>query len=237
MRHIKYADAMQDFSGIAEKLERANESIHNLDSEIAIFFQECDYPRIPENDGESLRKAIQYHRNLRIPPRFSVLAGEIIHHLRSCFDHVVWHFTVQPVKNVRKIEFPIFDEPPANHDGRKLFEGKVAGITNLDALSLIKGLQPYNAADPLDDPLLIIHNFDVTDKHKELVICAGTASRFFPLQMKSVIQSYEREHPELDSAQVAHHFKNYGPLMPYISFRNFGRRGTPTYYSRTGGVV
>lgn len=215
---------MQEFAGIWEKLKRAEENIHNLDSEIALFFQKSDFPRIPEDDDELLRKAIQYHRNLPIPPRFSVLAGEIIHHLRSCFDHIVWHFTVQPGKNVRKIEFPVFEEPPANHIGRKFFEGKIAGITNSEVLSIIHGLQPYAATDPLNDPLSIIHNFDIMDKHRELVICAGTASRFFPPHMQKVIESYEGEHPELNSAQVAHYFKDFGPLMPYISFRDFGTR-------------
>jgi hypothetical protein len=215
---------MQGFDGIDAKLARAYENILNLDKEIAAFFQKCDYPVIPENDMELLREAIKYHANLAIPPRFSVLASEIIHHLRSCFDHIVWHFTVQPVKNIRKIEFPVFDELPANNDGRKLFEGKIAGIADSNVRSLIERLQPYNAPDPLDDPLHIIHDFDIVDKHKEVVICAGTASRFIPAQIQSILESYEREHPELNSAQVAHHFKNYGPMMPYISFRDFGRR-------------
>jgi hypothetical protein len=215
---------VQDFTGINEKLIRAKENIFNLDSEIGRFFEESDYPILPENDRELILKAIEYHENRPIPPRFSVLAGEIVHHLRSCFDHVVWHFSVQTVKNIRKIEFPVFDKPPANHDGRKLFEGKIAGITNPDVLCLIEGLQPYNAADPIDDPLFIVNDFDITDKHKELVVCAGTGSMVFPPHMQSVIESYERAHPEADSAKIARHFKQYGIVKPYISFRNFGRR-------------
>jgi len=79
---------MQDFAGIAEKLKRSEENIYNLNSEIERFFEESDYPVLPENDRKTLLKAIEYHKNLVIPPRFSVLAGETIHHLRSCFVSV-----------------------------------------------------------------------------------------------------------------------------------------------------
>jgi hypothetical protein len=131
---------MQQFRGIAEKLVRAKENIDNLDREITVFFEKSEYPVLPKNDPKLLLKAVD-HKNLAVPPRFSVLAGEVIHHLRSCFDHIVWHFSILPVKNVRKIEFPVFETPPTNHDGRKLFEGKITGIANPSVRSVIERLQ------------------------------------------------------------------------------------------------
>jgi hypothetical protein len=153
-----------------------------------------------------------------------VLAGEIVHHLRSCFDHVAWHFCAGPVKNPRQVEFPIFIQ---RLDKRSLerFEGKIQGITDPKVRSLIERLQPYNAADPANDPLWIIHDFDITDKHKELILCVPTGGTVLPRAMQSVIESYQRAHPNLDSAQVARHFKSYGPTQPFISFRDFGGRG------------
>lgn len=215
---------MRDFAGIGEKLKRAKENIGNLDLEIATFFQECDYPVIPENDLKLLLQAIEYHKNLPIPLRFSVLSGEIVHHLRSCLDHVVWHFTVLPVKNVRKIEFPVFDERPINHDSRRLFKGKIEGVANTNVRSLIERLQPYNSAQPFDDPLWIIHDFDITDKHRELVLSIPTGARNFPIEMQPVIEAYQRAHPDLDATEVAHHFKEHGPMTPCISFRDMGGR-------------
>jgi hypothetical protein len=214
---------MQDFSGIAEKLVRAEENIYNLHAEMEGFFEKCDYPTLPQDDKEMLLKAIQYHKNLVIPPRFGMLAGEIIHHLRSCFDHVAWHFSVGPVDDPRRIEFPVF-EKPFNNDRRKRFEGKIQGITDLKARSLIERIQPHNAPYPLDDPLWIIHDFDILDKHREPILCAGTGSTVLPRSMKGVIDSYQRAHPELTSAQIARHFKGDGPTQPSVSFRNFGRR-------------
>jgi hypothetical protein len=214
---------VQDFAGIGEKLKRAEENIQNLYAEMERFFQECDYPVLPDDDKELLLKAIEYHKNLVIPPRFSVLAGEIIHHLRSCFDHVVWHFSVGPVTDPRRIEFPVFKEP-LDKRGRERFEGKIEGITDTNVRSLIERLQPHNAADPTDNPLWLIHDFDILDKHKELILCVGTGGVVLPRTMQSVIESYQRAHPDLNSAQVARHFKSYGPSQPFVSFRNFGRR-------------
>lgn len=216
---------MQDFTGIAAKLKRAKENIDNFHFEMERFFKESDYPSLPEDDKELLLKAIEYHKNLVIPPRFSVLAGEIIHHLRSCFDHVVWHFSVGPVKNPRQIEFPVFNQRPVDKSGLTRFEGKIQGITDSKVRSLIERFQPYNAANPLDDSLWLINDFDIVDKHKELVICVGTGSIVLPREMLGALESYQRAHPELDPAQVARHFKGHGSTKPCISFRDFGRRG------------
>jgi len=214
---------MRDFSGIDEKLKRANENIFNLNSEIEGFFKDGEYPVIPEHDRETLLEAIQYHKNRFIPPRFSVLSGEIIHHFRSCFDHIIWIFSDGPKDNIRKIEFPVFERPP-NNDSRKLYNGKVHAVADKRVLAQIDLLQPYNSADPFDDPLLIIHNLDIVDKHRELVMGFNTGARIFPTAMQPIIEAYERAHTELDEAHLAEQFKAYGILQPFVSFRDFGRR-------------
>jgi hypothetical protein len=63
------------FKAIYEKLDRADENICNFDLEINRFFQESDYPTIPQNNRETMLKAVDYHRERPIPLRFSVLAG------------------------------------------------------------------------------------------------------------------------------------------------------------------
>ena len=51
-----------------------------------------------------------------------------------------------------------------------------------------------------------------------------SGSVFFPTDMKPIIESVSRVHPEFDAVEVAHKFQSYGTLMPYISFRDFGGR-------------
>ncbi|HEX4019533.1 MAG TPA: hypothetical protein VHX63_00170 [Acidobacteriaceae bacterium] len=215
---------MQQIDGIVEKLKRTEENVFNLQSEISAFFEKSDYPVLPENDRKLLLKAIEYHKNLAIPPRFNVLAGEVIHHLRSSFDHIVWHFSVGATDKDKWIEFPVFDEQPSKTKDIERFKRKIERVRDPNVIDLIKRLQPYNSADPTDDPLSIIHSFDIIDKHRELILCGATGSTVVPRTMESTIKSYERAHPELDRAQVARHFKNYGVSKPCVSFKNFGRQ-------------
>jgi hypothetical protein len=72
--------------------------------------------------------------------------------------------------------------------------------------------------------LSIIHNFDIVDKHRELVVFGSAGSRKVPASLEPVIETYKREHPELNLAQVAFKFKGHGKIIPQVAFRNFGGR-------------
>lgn len=211
-----------DFSGIAEKLKRADENIVNLNTEIDAFFQACRYPTLPKNDDEELLEAIQYHKNLVIPPRFNVLVGEIIHHLRSCLDHVAWQFSSEQYRRDRfwKIEFPVFEKEPIEKDALSRYRGKVQGIASPEVLGLIMALQPYNAPDPRDAPIWIIHDMDIIDKHRELILCPSTVRIEIPASLWPYTD-YERS---ALPAHVEQDLYDNLKVIPQISFRNFGRR-------------
>jgi hypothetical protein len=66
------------FDGIGEKLKRSNENIHNLETEIAYFFESSKYPVLSQDNKKVFLEAIEYHQQRVIPVRFSVLAGEVI---------------------------------------------------------------------------------------------------------------------------------------------------------------
>src|ERR1700722_16550539 len=104
------------FEGVKAKLERSNQNILNLESEIRRFFEESTYPIIPQDDPKLLLEAMKYHQRRTIPLRFSVLAGEIAHHLRSILDHIVWIFSdpIYREKHSVWIEFPILKSRPTD---------------------------------------------------------------------------------------------------------------------------
>src|SRR5207302_10873159 len=103
------------FDGIEEKLKRADQNIRNLDSEMASWIQSSDYPTIPNDNIEVFQKAVDYHAAREMPLRFSVLAGEVVHHLRSCLDHLAWAFssTKERTEHPTRIEFPVFGSEPS----------------------------------------------------------------------------------------------------------------------------
>lgn len=217
-------DPKHPFAGIAAKLDRAEQNIFNLNSEIERFFNESDYPAIPEHDHKVFLEALEYHKNRSIPPRFSVLAGEIIHHLRSCFDHIVWHFSTGPKQNNMPIDFPVCGEEPVKENELARFKGKIQRITNTEVRDLIERMQPYKSSNPLDDPLSIIHKLDIVDKHQEPLFCFNAGMRLFPQEILPLIEAYQQANPKLDPAHLASYLKGYGVLQPCIAFRNFGQR-------------
>src|ERR1035438_3314902 len=94
--------------GINEKLKRSHENIVNLESEIAAFLQAGEYSIVENEDLGLLREKVKHQASRPIPLRFSVLAGETIHHLRSCLDYVAWGLSSQQYRlsSPSSIEFP-----------------------------------------------------------------------------------------------------------------------------------
>jgi len=196
MHALRYSDSDHPLHGVYLKLKRADENIINLEAEIDRFFKECKYPVIPDRNDERLQEALRYYRELKIPLRFSVLAGEIIHHLRSSLDHIAWTLTNSSYKtpaNESAITFPVSRNRPSTKDEIKSFERKIGGVKPQWAVDLIKKLQPYEATDPVDDPLLIVHDMDRIAKHREL-----------PLVIASVVMTVTSNSAELHAALRAH---------------------------------
>ncbi len=220
------------FSGIDEKLERSRQNIFNLQSEIKRFFDKSKYPVLPQHDTQLLLEVLKYHEGRDIPPRFGVLAGETIHHLRSCLDHLMWYFSAPYYRDKypSRIEFPILEAPPGDKKSLKRYIGKVKGISDPAAAILVEFFQPYYTPDPFDSALLILHKMDIVDKHRELVLCFSSGAIEIPL---AAVQTVVRKHfPSYQGGVFNSSFedafiremKNHAKITATVSFRDFGRR-------------
>ena len=156
------------------KIVRAEESIKNLDAEITQYLA---------SDPKPYRIVGELHNDDReygftaysdpVPLRFSIIAGEIVHHLRSALDHVIWAMATRNNRNPRnRIQFPICDTPPKFEKALK--NGIVQGVGDV-AVKIIEGVQPFKSEDPRDAILYVLHDFDVTDKHKLLPVITTAA--------------------------------------------------------------
>lgn len=159
--------------GIWEKIRRADEHINGLDVEINTFLDSNIYRAVsePNHDGRE--------HSLKIigpdpPLRFSVIAGEIIHHCRSALDQLIWQLVVanggQPN---RQHAFPVC---PTNDDFKNACKsGKIKGISD-GATALVESFQPYHNPKGFEwHPLWVLHDMDVTDKHRLLVVFVAQA--------------------------------------------------------------
>jgi hypothetical protein len=226
-------DPTHPFAGIVEKLKRANENICNLHSEIVAFFKAGQYPVMFDVNSKEWQEAPDSHRSRTIPKRFSVLSGEVIHQMRSCFDHIMWHFSSAEyrIRGENAIEFPVFRKEPIAKDEISRFERKVKGITNLKVISLIRNMQPYNGGSNAEsDPICIVHDMDRFDKHRELAIVVSCAAVIVPanagkevaLAMAKYSQGQTVSEAEL--TLVHQTIKKNSIVSPQIAFAKFGER-------------
>ena len=216
---------MISFDGIEQKLYRSKEHICNLEVEIDRFFQESKYPILCDQNTEILPEAIEYHRNRPIPLRFSLLAGEIIHHLRSILDHIVWQFSEPTYREANRkwIEFPILQTRPAQKDVFTSYERKIKGIAKPVVCALIEQLQPYNCVGGHVDSLpLIIHNLDVIDKHRELMIVIGTPAIQLPMEVMQRALRYQCGITGSTPVDFKKEFESHGKIVPQVAFDEFG---------------
>jgi len=169
----------EQLAGVHEKLKRAEESIHDLNSLIVAFLKERPEGGFSDDKQKAAKELADFHAKRVIPLRFGVIAGEVIHHLRSSLEHIAW--TLSSAEHQRKhpkwIAFPIFEvDPKASGDKDKIasYDRQVKGILDRGALDLIKRLQPYNAPSPADDPLTILHTLSNEDKHHTLILVVSS---------------------------------------------------------------
>jgi len=216
------------FNGIEEKLKRSDENIINLDGEITIFFQRGEYPVIPHPDDKLWQKALDYHQMREIPLRFSVLAGEIVHHLRSSLDHIVWHFSDDTGRRSGATEFPVFKMEPISEKELARYEGKIQGVKDFKARNLIEEFQPYKVgANAPNHFLSVVHDMDRFDKHRELVMVSPIALLSFSPSLADVsakvilYQQGKLPVSEIPAARRA--MKEHGQVAPQVAFRKVGQ--------------
>jgi hypothetical protein len=102
------------------------------------------------------------------PLEFSVLAGEVVHHLRSSLDHLVYQLVLangqQPTE---RHEFPICAS--AQKFAEAISRGKIRGVSAA-VQQRIETLQPHRCSPPHDSWLWVVHELDRIDKHRLLVV-------------------------------------------------------------------
>lgn len=164
---------MHPLDGILAKIQRADEHIKNLNAEINTLIGSDIYRFVSEPDSDP-RECILRVEGPEPPMRLAVIAGEVVHQLRSSLDHLVCQLVIENKKPVNRThQFPICDTPEkfkAARDG-----GKIRGIS-ASARSLIEARQPYNQTKDIKRNFLyILREMDDADKHRLLTLVVARA--------------------------------------------------------------
>lgn len=137
------------------KIDRANEHIGDLESEIAAFRKRDPYPLIEE-------PANPYHSGWRlavredIPPRWTAIASDAIHNLSASLD-ILWKRVIPNGNTQRKSYFPV----AANtQEAKKRFSRPRCQRWQLiqNVLSVARAMEPQGV-------FWAIRQFDDADKH------------------------------------------------------------------------
>jgi hypothetical protein len=153
--------------GCWAKIERAKEQIGYLNGEITTLLNSGAYSVVGECQPERQRYVFKV-LGPAVPLRIAVIAGEIIHQLRSSFDHVVWALASKNgIADVERIVFPVCSTPERFE--RAVRNGIIKGVSRSER-PLIEALQPYRTPDPPNSILRIVHDLDIADKHRLLVV-------------------------------------------------------------------
>lgn len=104
-----------------------------------------------------------------IPHRLSVLAGEVLHDLRSCLDHLVYQLIVAHTgrePSYRTYEFPVSctEKHFTTSVPRKLREVSPTGV------KLISQVQPFTFKRPTQTSLYVLRELNLVDKHRLLLL-------------------------------------------------------------------
>lgn len=193
---------------IYAKLERADEGVKTLNREARDFLTADPRPYEIRFEFDDNLKAARWkiYERIAIPLRLSVITGEVLHHCRSAFDHLVSALVAargEPPLNTH--QFPICRK-------REKFEkairgGNVKGIS-ASAFDLIEKMQPYNHRTPESYTLNIIHLMDNISKHRTVLVVSAAATLDKNLTIKGP--------------------KFYGPHNPIKITDFFGRVGQAT---------
>lgn len=159
--------------GIVAKIERADEHIKEINTGITAFLN-SDVYRVSQDSNHETREAIIYIAGPEPPLRFSVMAGEVIHQLRSSLDHLVSQLVIagghQPN---RRHQFPIRDTREEFEASRK--RGDIKGVSASATIEIERRQPYYNKEDIRMHPLWLLRELDDADKHRLLVVVSAAA--------------------------------------------------------------
>src|ERR1051325_843458 len=149
---------------IRVKVERAKQHLRDLEVERYSFMNNSPYRIERENDsqtGYNIYRVFDIH----IPPiEIGLIAGDIIHNLRSALDHLAYQLVlVGGGTPNRQTAFPIWELSTEYHAQR---HRRVQGMSQ-NAIDAIDAAEPYQGGKGAG--LWVLHYMDIADKHHELL--------------------------------------------------------------------
>lgn len=145
------------------KLEWAKKRIGDLDAALMAFYETKPHRVTPNDDLQSGQHVLKVSRIDPVPFEVLLIAGDMLHNLRSALDHLIWQLVLANGQTPTKATaFPICDSAARYNADRA---GKVKGVSP-DAVKVLDSIEPYQGGK--GHQLWVLHQLDITDKHRLL---------------------------------------------------------------------
>jgi|ERR1043165_827506 hypothetical protein len=156
---------------IQVKIERAIKHIDELGIACTKFIDSKPYTVGRDTDPKTGYNRY-YVTDLKPPPlEIGLIAGDVIHNLRSALDHLAYQLViVNGGIPSRWTSFPIFDSAAKY---KTMDTRKVSGMSQA-AINAIDAAKPYQGGN---EPLWIVHDLDIADKHHALLATLVSVTR------------------------------------------------------------
>lgn len=155
--------------GAGLKLARAIEHINEL-HKLCEVFADPNFCSMQVKDNGNGGVSWFFGTPKDVPANIPVLIGEVAHQIRSCLDHLIFHFAAPEAGKEHEVQMPICTSAKAFRNAKRRMPGIEIGS---DVHMAIKSIQPYLRRSRPDNWLLwqvaVINNWD---KHRSLPVTA-----------------------------------------------------------------
>jgi hypothetical protein len=153
------------------KLNRARHHIAALEAEIKPLAAACGKAVVRSQDSQTNEIIYRIDGLPTIDPMLSAIAGDAIHNLRSCLDHLA-DALVRASGNTPTTDtsFPILSKAPTPNRHGTATPPQIAGGISMSARCAVDEVQPYKRDRPEFHQLHVLHRLDIQDKHRGLIL-------------------------------------------------------------------
>lgn len=159
-----------DLSGVLVKIERAKTHLSEFDRRASRIEAACRTAIVRERDEQRSEYVFRFDRVPTVAPILSAIIGDAIHNLRVSLDHLAWQLVIATGGTPSEATtFPIHEVPPTpNRYGRT--RPQITPGVPKKLREILDEVQPYKQTKPAHHELAILHQLDINDKHRELLI-------------------------------------------------------------------
>jgi hypothetical protein len=165
--------------GPIAKVARAQSHLNDFKTHSGFVRAPGTYTFIPKIHRDGLDHIWYLDSPVVVGRDWALMIGDAVHNLRSALDHLAWQLVIaNGGGHAITTQFPIHASDTRKNPYTGQIEARpceVAGGIHPDALDIIKRVQPYNGGDE-GDKLWRIHELDVIDKHRYLILSVTSLS-------------------------------------------------------------